>query len=220
MPVSVAWDDAYFAWSDGAAETREVFLGGNGLPARFADRPTFSIGELGFGSGLNCAVTADAWQAWRKHVNAKSTLTFTSFEIAPMSPDDLRRALARWPELLRTMEPVIAQWPPRDNHLSVEIVPGMTATVIVGDASRSVPDWDGEVDAWYLDGFSPSKNPELWELDLMRSIHDQTAVGGTFSTYTAAGWVRRNLGAAGFDVQRVPGFDNKRERLQGIKTSA
>ena len=89
--------------------------------------------------------------------------------------------------------------------------------VIVGDAGETLPDWDDVADAWYLDGFSPAKNPGLWSDQLMAEVGRHTVPGGTFATYTAAGHVRRALTAAGFVVNRVAGHGTKRHMTRGTK---
>ena len=83
-------------------------------------------------------------------------------------------------------------------------------TIVEGDARETLPSWDGQADAWFLDGFSPAKNPELWEESLLTEVARHTPLGGTAATYTAAGFVRRGLSSAGFAVERVAGFGRKR----------
>jgi tRNA U34 5-methylaminomethyl-2-thiouridine-forming methyltransferase MnmC len=201
VPVSTRFDDPYFSLDDGLAETRHVFLAGNDLPARFVDG--FRIAELGFGTGLNMLVVAEAWSA----AGAPGTLHLTSFEAFPMAPDDMARALAVFPSLA-----------PRAARLLggvraggvIDLGDGVALTVIAGDARETLLDWQGQADAWFLDGFSPAKNPELWGADLMAKVACHTAPHGTVATYTAAGFVRRGLADAGFDVTRLPGYGRKR----------
>lgn len=199
VPVSTRFDDPYFSLENGLAETRHVFLAGNDLPARFRDG--FHIAELGFGTGLNFLTT---WAAWRA-AGVGGRLHFTSFEAFPMAPEDMATALAAFPslgdlagQLVRAMEA---------GRFAFEDV---SLSIIEGDARETLPDWDGAADAWFLDGFSPAKNPELWGPDLMAAVAAHTRSGGTAATYTAAGFVRRGLEAAGFAVERVPGFGRKR----------
>ena len=90
-------------------------------------------------------------------------------------------------------------------------------TVVVGDALDGVRRWNGAADGWYLDGFAPSKNPDMWSAELMQAVAGRTKPGGTFASYTAAGWVRRNLQAAGFAVEKCPGHAGKREMIRGVK---
>ncbi|WP_299287664.1 tRNA (5-methylaminomethyl-2-thiouridine)(34)-methyltransferase MnmD [uncultured Tateyamaria sp.] len=194
VPVSRRFDDPYFSLDNGLAETRHVFLDGNGLPDRFVGG--FHVAELGFGTGLNFLTT---WAAWRA-AGVDGTLRFTSFEAFPMAPNDMRTALAAFPEVAELAEAMLSGVP----------MEGIELRVIKGDARATLPAWDGKADAWFLDGFSPAKNPELWGEALMQAVADHTAPGGTAATYTAAGFVRRGLEAAGFDVTRAPGFGRKR----------
>jgi tRNA U34 5-methylaminomethyl-2-thiouridine-forming methyltransferase MnmC len=206
VPVSARFDDPYYSLEDGLAESRHVFLAGNGLPERF--RPGFHVAELGFGTGLNALA---AWAAWRS-AGVPGELRFTSFEAFPMASGDMRRALAAWPELSELAALLPEGWHRGDGAL---VLPGLRLTVITGDARERLPEWDGRADAWFLDGFGPAKNPELWEPALMAEVACHTAPGGTFATYSAAGPVRRALAAAGFEVERVPGYGRKRHMTRG-----
>ena len=201
VPVSTRFDDPYFSLDNGLEETRHVFLAGNDLPARFRDG--FHVAELGFGTGLNLLVT---WAAWRE-AGVPGRLRFTSFEAFPMTLGDMGAAMRAFPHVedlaARLLDALAAQGPVYD-LAEVEL------TLITGDARETLPAWEGKADAWYLDGFSPAKNPELWGEALMAEVGARTAPGGTAATYTAAGHVRRSLEAAGFDVTRVPGFGRKR----------
>ena len=206
-PYSTRFEDRYFSVDDGREETRAVFLAGNDLPQRWQASTSFQIAELGFGTGLNFFETLHVWQ---KTAPSTASLLYTSFELYPLSSDEMRRALANWPGLVELAAPLLEVWPCDDFQLC-----NVRLQLLTGDARQTLPDWQKQADAWYLDGFTPAKNPQLWEADLMHRVFDHTKPGGTFSTYTAAGFVRRNLQAAGFDVRRVPGFGSKRERLQG-----
>lgn len=201
MPVSIRFDDPYYARSDGLAESRHVFLDGNGLAERFAVADRFHIAELGFGTGLNFMA---AWALWRKVAPAGAVLSHTSFERYPMPKDAQIRALSIWPELNNLAEAMIQ----RD-------MPDVQLSVIEGDVRNTLPAWDGIADAWFLDGFAPARNPEMWEPPLMQAVHDRTGADGSFATYTAAGHVRRSLESAGFSVFKRPGFGTKREMLTG-----
>lgn len=201
LPVSVRFDDPYFSKVDGLAETRYVFLAGNDLPARFSDG--FAIAELGFGTGLNFLATLQMW----RETGQSGTLHFTSFEAFPMDKSDMARALDAFDELGELGREFLDAWAGADTTLSLA---GAQLTVISGDARKTVPSWNGCADAWFLDGFSPAKNPELWEEDLLRSVAAHTQPTGTAATYSAAGHVRRSLCEAGFHVERHPGFGRKR----------
>lgn len=205
-PVSTQFDDPYFSMSGGLAETGHVFLAGNDLPHRFTDG--FHIAELGFGTGLNLLATLDAFRASQ----TSGTLHFTSFEAFPMTPADMATALSHFPGLDTRL--ITEHWTGETVTLNA---PGITAQIIMGDARQTLPAWQGAADAWFLDGFSPIKNPELWTSDLMQHVGSHTKTGGSFATYTAAGHVRRSLCEAGFIVERVPGFGRKRHMTRGVK---
>jgi tRNA U34 5-methylaminomethyl-2-thiouridine-forming methyltransferase MnmC len=132
-----------------------------------------------------------------------------------MPAPDIARALAAFPEVAEVAQPFLRQW---ETGATVLDFPGLTATILLGDARKTLPAWEGEADAWFLDGFSPAKNPELWSPDLMAEVARHTTSGGTFATYTAAGHVRRALAEAGFTVSRTPGFGRKRHMSTGILT--
>lgn len=202
VPVSRRYDDPYFSLDDGLAETRHVFLAGNDLPDRFRDG--FRVAELGFGTGLNMLVVAEAWAA----NGAPGTLHLTSFEAHPMEAADMARALAAFPALAYRSARLVEGWQRR--AATIDLGDGALLEVIIGDARRTLPGWTGMADAWFLDGFAPARNPELWGDDLMAAVAAHTASGGTAATYTAAGHVRRALSAAGMDVERVPGYGRKR----------
>ena len=198
VPVSTRFDDPYFSLEDGVAETRHVFLGGNDLPERFAQG--FHIAELGFGTGLNLLV---AWDAW----SGPGPLRFTSFEAFPMTEADMRQAHAHLPDFGGKRDLLADAWCEGGGIFDFA---DLQLEVILGDARETLPGWAGAADAWFLDGFSPAKNPELWSPALMAEVARHTRPGGTAATYTAAGFVRRGLAEAGFAVDRCPGFGRKR----------
>lgn len=204
IPVSRRFDDPYFSLAGGLAETRHVFLAGNDLPARLS--PGFQVAETGFGTGLNLLALAQV---------ATVPVRFTSFEAFPMTVADLARAHAAFPELAPLAEALRAGWPARRFRVGL-----VEAEVIEGDARETLPRWAGRADAWFLDGFSPAKNPDLWGEALLAEVARHTAPGGSFATYTAAGHVRRALGAAGFAVSRAPGFAGKRHMSRGVLSAA
>lgn len=205
VPISTRFDDPYYSLDNGVAETEHVFLAGNDLPSRFAR--DLHIAELGFGTGLNLLVT---WAAWLRSPE-RGALHFTSFEAFPLTPAAQRQALAGFP----TLAPLAARLLTALETGERALAPGLTLELITGDARTTLPAWDGRADAWFLDGFAPAKNPELWDGALMQAVHDHTADGGSFATYTAAGDVRRALASAGFTVTRVPGFGRKRHMTVG-----
>ncbi|WP_424933899.1 tRNA (5-methylaminomethyl-2-thiouridine)(34)-methyltransferase MnmD [Amaricoccus macauensis] len=206
VPVSVRFADPYFALGNGLAETRHVFLAGNDLPERF--RPGFQIAELGFGTGLNALAAAQAWN----ESGQSGHLNYTSFEAFPIGAREMERALSVWPELAPLAEPLVRAWGAGARF--IELL-GLRLTVVEGDAREMLTHWTGRADAWFLDGFSPSRNPELWEEALLADVAAHTPPGGTFATYSAASAVRNRLSAAGFEVERVPGFGRKRHMTRG-----
>jgi tRNA U34 5-methylaminomethyl-2-thiouridine-forming methyltransferase MnmC len=208
VPVSERFDDPYYSLDNGLAETRHVFLDGNALPARF--RPGFHIAELGFGTGLNLIAARLAWMA----SGTPGRLRFTSFEAFPMPPEDALRALSAFPDAANLAGDTAELLADPQKPL---IRDDIEMHLITGDARKTLPAWKDQADAWFLDGFSPAKNPELWGADLMAEVARHTAPGGSFATYTAAGDVRRALVAAGFDATRVPGYGRKRHMSTGRK---
>ncbi len=201
LPVSTRFDDPYFSLQGGLAETAHVFLAGNGLPARFRDG--FHIAELGFGTGLNLLAALHLWRS----TGQSGRLHFTTFEAFPMTAPEMLRAQAAFPELTALSAELAPFW--RDSAEEFSL-PDLQFTMIHGDARQTLQAWQGEADAWFLDGFSPAKNPEMWEEALLAEVGQHTAPSGTAATYTAAGFVRRGLQAAGFEVERCQGYGSKR----------
>ena len=208
VPVSRRFDDPYYSLENGLEETRHVFLAGNDLPGRFCDG--FHVAELGFGTGLNLLATLAEW----RKAGGKGVLRFTSFEAFPMGADDMIRAQAGFDDLSQIAAELAGHWQAGAHEIRL---PDLEFHLIAGDARETLRAWDGQADAWYLDGFSPAKNPELWEPRLMREVFEHTAPDGTAATYTAAGFVRRGLQEAGFAVIRVPGYGRKRHMTRAVK---
>lgn len=203
VPVSRRFDDPYFSLAGGLAETRHVFLTGNGLPERLC--AGFHVAELGFGTGLNLLAT---------HLLApKVPLRYTTFEAFPLTAEEMARSHAAFPEAAAVADPLVEAWAQGKRRFTLGAI---LVEVIEADARVALPLWQGLADAWYLDGFSPAKNPELWGADLMADVARHTAPGGTFATYSAAGHVRRALEAAGFTVTRAKGFGTKRHMSTGV----
>ena len=203
VPVSKQFDDTYYSLDNGLRETQHVFLEANGLPGRFQDG--FSIAELGFGTGLNFLTTLRAWQC----SGQEGQLKFTSFEAYPLTQADLKRALGPFDTIAPLAQDLVDGWSDllRTGQIKKADV---NLSLVIGDARLTLPEWKGKADCWYLDGFSPSKNPELWGANLLSEVFSHTKTGGTAATYTAAGFVRRNLQAAGFQVERAQGYGRKR----------
>lgn len=218
QPYSARYGDVYFSSDSGLEETRHVFLQGNHLARRFAALQageSFCIGETGFGTGLNFLC---AWQLFEQAAPPGASLDFFSVELFPLDDEALRAALVLWPALQAEAAVLLARWQRR--------VPGwnrwhfaggrVRLTLALEDAVQALPQLPEKcVDAWFLDGFSPAKNPEMWSEPVLGAIARASRVDATLATYTSAGWVRRGLQRAGFTVERVQGFGRKREMVVG-----
>ena len=209
---SPLYEDLYASAAGGLAETRHVFLGGNGLPERWRGRRRFVIVETGFGAGLNFLAT---WAAWRESAPSGARLHYLSAEKHPFSANDLAHVTAAWPELADLAGELQRQYPP--------VVPGfhrlhfdagrVTVTLLFGDALEMLRQVDARADAFYLDGFAPAKNPEMWTREVFGELARLARSDATLATYTVAGVVRAGLVSAGFSVERREGFGRKREML-------
>jgi len=217
QPLSSQFADVYFSNENALAETRYVFLANNQLPERFAVLTAdqqLVIGETGFGTGLNFLC---AWQLFEQHAASGARLHFVSVEKYPLNKSDLQRALALWPELAPYAEQLLAQY--------VALHPGfqrlvfadgrIILTLLIGDALELFGQLDAQIDAWFLDGFAPAKNPDMWTPELFAELARLSHAGTTIGTFTSTGYVRRRLNDAGFKMKRVPGLGKKWEVLKG-----
>lgn len=213
QPRSRLYGDVYFSAEDGLAETRAVFLEGCGLPDAWSGRRRFVVGELGFGTGLNIAALLDLWRRSRP---PGGHLNIFSIEAYPITRDEAARALAHWPELTPVTQVLLARWPGRARGRHRVDLPdfGATLDLAVMDVSEALSGWQGRADAWFLDGFSPALNPAMWREEILALVAARSAPGARAATFTVAGFVRRGLAAAGFEVAKRPGFGRKRERLE------
>ncbi len=230
-PFSSAFGDIYFSRGDGLAETEYVFLAQNRLAERWqALDPqrggVFTIAETGFGTGLNFLC---AWRLWKKTAPPSWRLHYVSVEKFPLDRTTLERALQQWrhieqfPEL---SEILLSQYPPRirDFHLR-HLTEAVTLQLLFGDATEQLHALHDSaapalinnfhIDAWFLDGFAPAKNPEMWQPELFEQIGRLSKPGTTFATFTVAGIVKRGMQTAGFAIEKFPGFGSKRQMLRG-----
>ncbi|MEC5343619.1 bifunctional tRNA (5-methylaminomethyl-2-thiouridine)(34)-methyltransferase MnmD/FAD-dependent 5-carboxymethylaminomethyl-2-thiouridine(34) oxidoreductase MnmC [Brenneria populi] len=224
-PVSQQFDDVYFSNQDGLAETRYVFLTGNRFPERFLSHPRDNcvVAETGFGTGLNFLTLWQAFEDFRARSPQAPLrrLHFISFEKFPLRRRDLAAAHAQWPELEKYAQALRQQWPlPLSGCHRLLLAQGsVTLDLWFGDVNALLPTLDAsmnhKVDAWFLDGFAPAKNPDMWTENLFRAMARLGRRQSTFATFTAAGFVRRGLQQAGFSVSKVKGFGRKREMLSG-----
>ena len=213
QPRSRRFGDVYFSAQDGLAEARAVFLQGCGLPEAWAGRRHFVVGELGFGTGLNIAALLDIW---RKTRPPDGVLNVFSIEAFPVSADEAMRALAHWPELSDISRCLLDRWPGRaQGRHRVDLAEfNAVLDVAVMDVCDALTGWTGRANAWFLDGFSPSLNPQMWTDEVLALVAARSAPAARAATFTVAGQVRRGLTQAGFTVERRPGFGRKRERLE------
>lgn len=225
-PVADKFDDVYFSNHNGLAESDYVFYQQNHINQRLEthDQPHFVIAETGFGTGLNFL---NAWHRFSQHKQKKvKRLHFISFEKYPMTKSDLATALGAWQTLARYSQQLISQYPQAlQGCHRLEFENGAVVLDLwFGDVLDSLNAMHysahGLIDAWFLDGFAPSKNPDMWQQPLFNAMANCARNNATFATFTAAGFVRRGLQEAGFTVNKVKGFGRKREMLAGVLPSA
>ncbi|HRE18606.1 MAG TPA: bifunctional tRNA (5-methylaminomethyl-2-thiouridine)(34)-methyltransferase MnmD/FAD-dependent 5-carboxymethylaminomethyl-2-thiouridine(34) oxidoreductase MnmC [Rhodocyclaceae bacterium] len=213
-PYSPDYGDVYHAVAGGPAQTQAVFLAGNDLPERWQGRERFVILETGFGLGLNFLAT---WSAWQADPQAPARLHFLSVEKHPFPADDLTSAHAAWPEFAALAAELRAHWPPLLPGVHRLLLAGgkVILTLIFGDANATLKKIDAKVDAFYLDGFAPAKNPDLWSPPLFKALARLAAPGATLATWSVAAAVRQGLSEVEFDLEKRPGFGGKRDMLVG-----
>lgn len=207
---SPAYGDLYHSPSGALGQAEHVFLHGNGLPERWRGRNAFTVCETGFGLGLNFLAL---WRAWRDDPQRSRTLHVVSLEAHPFGRADLAALLARYaPELLGPLAgQLAAQWPP--------LLPGLhrlefgggavTLTLGFGDAQALAPRLSARVDAYFLDGFAPQRNPQMWQTPLLKALARLAAPGATMATWACTGELRQALQEAGFEAHRAPGYGGK-----------
>lgn len=212
-PWSPEYGDIYHSADSGPGQARHVFLGGNGLPQRWAHRRVFTVLETGFGLGLNFLAT---WQAWRDDPVRPERLHFVSIEKHPFTRQGLADLHARYPELSEFAGRLQSAWPlalPGSHRLEFEDG-GVTLTLVFGDAADTLRKLRCAADAIYLDGFAPDRNPEMWAPATLKAITRLARAGATLATYTSARGVRDALASAGFfDIEKRTGFGRKRDML-------
>jgi len=222
-PFSEQFQDFYFSTDGGLQETDYVFLQQNGFPQRFNHSDHIKIGETGFGTGLNFLVTACRFLY---HASKNCTLYYLSIEKYPLSYTQLQQVYSvfnkNWPELAVVCNELLNHYSDDlNNSKKIKLFNDrIQLNLIIDDAASGLKQLAGAhyqpLDAWYLDGFSPAKNPEMWHQDLFSAIAKLSHTGTTLSTFTSAGVVRRGLLEAGFKVTKVPGLGKKREILSAI----
>lgn len=213
VPYAETFGDVYHSADGGLAQAMHVFLNGNRLPERWRGQRRFVILETGFGLGLNFLAT---WQAWRTDPARSQSLHYIAIEKHPFCAADLAQLHALWPELDELSQALHHAWPP--------LMPGfhrvlldegrVVLTLAFGDIADCLPQIDAHADAFYLDGFAPSKNPDMWAPAVLSRLNRLAAPGATLATYTVSAAVRKALTQAGFVCEKHPGFGRKREMLR------
>ena len=220
QPYASAFQDVYFSSDNGMLETEYVFLQGNDLYHRWPqlDTDSFTIAETGFGTGLNFLCAS---KLWLSTASENAVLHFISTEKYPLSMQDITTALRLWPELHTISEPLITQYEQLINGIEIMLYDHrVRLSLLIGDATECLSNINpnkvgNEINAWFLDGFSPAKNPEMWQSGLFKQMARLSNHATTFATFTSAGDVRRDLSVAGFEISKQPGFGKKREMLTG-----
>jgi tRNA 5-methylaminomethyl-2-thiouridine biosynthesis bifunctional protein len=232
-PFSQQFDDIYFSREDGLAETDYVFLQQNRLAERWAaldpqQAGVFVIGETGFGTGLNFFC---AWQLWQTVAPKSWRLHFISVEKFPLEREQLQRALQQWPQFAAQSAELLENYPTRiPGHHLLQLSDSVALQLIFDDAVSAFADLHDsaasdlrngfKIDAWFLDGFAPAKNPAMWSTELFAHIGRLSRPGTSFATFTVAGPVKRGLIEAGFRIEKIAGFGNKRQMLRGVFDTA
>lgn len=210
-----AGGDVYFSAENGLAETEAVFLKACRLEERFGEGGTVIIGELGFGTGLNFLA---AWQLFERVAPANARLHFVSVEGFPLRQDDAVRALSAFPQVSRQANTLTAGWPLPLKGPQRRVFAGgrVVLTVFHDEVAAALNEMEFAADAWFLDGFAPALNADMWADAVFAHIARLSRPGARAGTFTVAGAVRRGLSQAGFAVEKVPGFGRKRERLEAV----
>jgi len=225
-PFSKKFDDVYFSLSGGMKESQYVFLEKNNLPERWKkhssinNNKSFTIIETGFGTGLNFLCTAALWKKTRA-TDCTQWLEYISFEKHPLQLADLEKCLHFFPSLKKLSELLIKHYPPLTPGFHLITFPEMKIKLLLlfGDINNTLPQLESQADAWFLDGFSPAKNPDMWSDFIFHEIDRLSGIKCTFSTFTSAGMVKRGLQSVGFEVFKTNGFGPKRDMLYGQITN-
>lgn len=216
VPFSNEYGDVYHSRSGGLTQSRAVFLAGNGLPERWMHTDSFQILETGFGAGFNFIAT---WEAWQCSVtNPRACLHYVALDKHPLLRKDLERIWSPHPEQRPFWKPLIDAWPPATpGHHHVYLNEGRLHLMLVwGDISETLPEIGMAADAFFLDGFAPRKNPDMWSMQVMQGLARQARRSATLASWCVAGDVRERLEKQGFRVWRSAGFGGKRHRLEAV----
>ena len=215
--VSGRFGDLYFAAQDGLAETQLVFLSGNDLPHRLHQSSIFTVAETGFGTGLNFLALLQAWHSLGEDA---PVLHYITTELAPLDANVISQVLSPYKELSGLVDDLIAIMPPKwpGRHRRHLYEGRVVIDFLYGDSLEMITASSFKADAWFLDGFAPSRNPDMWQNPLFEAIADHSSPSASLASFTAAGHVRRGLEAAGFAITRHDGYGHKRHRITGQMT--
>ena len=210
------YSDVYHTQAGALEQAHHVFLGGNGLPARWQGRDVFTVIETGFGQGLNFLAT---WAAWRADPKRCARLHFVSTELHPFTADDLATLHARWPRFAALAQTLHAEWPPlTPGFHRVHLDRGaVTLTLLFGDTAHTLQQLEARADAIFLDGFAPARNPAMWSQAVFDELGRLAAPDATLATWSVSRSVRDGLDQTGFECQKTAGFAHKKEMLQGVR---
>lgn len=219
LPVSRRYGDVYFSNEGGLDEARHVFLAGNDLPQRLAQFSRFTVGETGFGSGLNFLAL---WQLWEEVAPRDAVLHFFSVEKHPLRVEDMARIHALFPEIADYGAELRAKLPlPVPGFHRIWLAQGrIQLTLMYGDALEMLAAQEAQADAWFLDGFAPRLNPELWSAELAQQLRRLSQGGATVATFSTSTTTQEALGAAGFALEKSSGFGRKKHMLRGRMIAA
>ena len=214
VPRSLRFDDLYFSDLDGLDETKYVFLHGNSLPEIWRCKDQFIIAETGFGTGLNFLAT---WQLWRETSTPNSNLIYYSIEKYPLTISQIVKSIGHWSDLKPLLEEFKKDYASTEvNSQTILFDEGrVTLKLIFGDVKEVLSQATFSSDAWFLDGFAPSCNPEMWSDEVFLEVARLSKKGSRLATFTAASDVRRGFTNVGFNMVKIPGFGKKREMLTG-----
>lgn len=223
QPYSEMFDDIYYSSNEnesisGESEFNHVFFKNNGLPERWDNTGDFVVAELGFGSGLNCLLTIREWLKHLEESKQEKCLHYIALEKYPLSPDAINELVSKYPELHEYCDELIAVYPPavKGSHSRQLFNNRVVVHYKFMDAYEALKNERYKVDAWYLDGFSPAKNTDMWSAQLFEKLAQNSHSKTTCSTYTSAGFVKRNLQDNGFEVKKVSGHGKKRDMLVAV----
>jgi tRNA 5-methylaminomethyl-2-thiouridine biosynthesis bifunctional protein len=218
LPISSIYDDKYYSEDDGLMEAQYLYLEHNNLVARWKFCREFRVAELGFGTGLNFFAT---WNLWKRTAHPNAKLHYISVEKYPLSPEQIAHAIGRWPQLAPLKEKFLTAYrqPTSGFHKITFDDDHVELTLLIGDARDCLSQFNGQIDAWFLDGFAPHKNPEMWSEAVFKEISRLSSPNASVTTFTSAGFVKRHLQNAGFKTEKFAGFGPKKEMLKGKKGS-